>query len=127
MAALSTTLQKVGVNGVYKYTQGALLSLSSATSQVTFTCGALEGVVIFGYNPTGAGDITLTLSASTAEGYASIGRGDLVLSTALASSDYFIIGNLESNWFQSTANSFVLAASTAILMAGIELSSTRQN
>ena len=127
MAAFSTTLQKIRVNGIYKYTQGALLSLSSATSQVTFTCGALEDVVIFGYNPSGTDDITLTLTASTAEGYASIGRGDLTLTTAVASSDYFVIGNLESNWFQSTANSFILSASTAILIAAIEQSSTRQN
>ena len=127
MAAFSTTLQKIGINGIYKYTQGSMLSLSSATSQVTFTCGALEDVVIFGYNPSGAGDITLTLTASTAEGYASVGRGNLVLTTAVASSDYFAIGNLESNWFQSTSNSFVLTASTAILIAAIEQSSTRQN
>jgi hypothetical protein len=127
MAAYTTTLQTVGINGIYKYTQGALLSLSSATSQVTLICGALEDVVIFGYNPSGADDITITINASTAEGYAQTGRGNLVLTTALASSDYFVIAGLESNWFQSTANSFVITATTAILMAAIEVSSTRQN
>jgi hypothetical protein len=126
MAAFSTTITKLGVNGFYLDVTGSLLSGSTATSQVTLTCGALEDVFIFGYNPTGADDITLTLTASTAEGYASIGRGARTLTTAMASSDWFAVSQLESNWFQSTANSFVLTASTAIAIFAFERSSTRQ-
>ena len=127
MAAFTTTLGKVGINGIKLFLQAGMLGLSSGSSVATFTCGALEDVTIFGYNPSGADDISLTLTASTAEGYASKGRGDLVLTTAIQSSDYFIIQNLESNWFQSTSNSFVLTASTAILIAAVERGSTRVN
>lgn len=126
MAALTTTVKKIGVNGFYLDVTGSLLSGSTGTSVATFTCGALENVVCFGYNPSGADDITLTLTASTGEGYASIGRGDRVLSTAMASSDWFFFSQLESNWFQSTANTFILTATTAIAMFAFELSSTRQ-
>ena len=125
MAALSTTLTKIGVNGFYLDVTGSLLSGSTATSVATLTCGSLENVVVFGYNPSGAGDISLTLSASTAR-YASVGRGSRVLTTAMASSDWFFMANLESAWFQSTSNSFVLTASTAIAIFAFELSSTRQ-
>jgi hypothetical protein len=126
MAAFSTTAQKIGVNGFHLNSSAAMLSGSTATSQITITCGALEDVVVFGHNPTGSADITLTLNASTAEGYASIGRGNRVLSTALASSDWFVLSGMESNWFQSTANTFILTATTAIAMFAFELSSTRQ-
>lgn len=126
MAAFSTTAMKIGVNGFYLDVTGSLLSGSTATSAITITCGALEDVIVFGHNPTGADDITLTLTASTAEGYASKDRGNRVLSTAMASSDWFFIAQLESNWFQSTANAFILSASTVIAMFAFELSSTRQ-
>lgn len=126
MAALSTTVQKVGINGFFNSTSGGLLSMSTATTSVTFTCGALEDVVLFLHNPSGATP-TITITASTAEGYASIGRGNLVLSTAFGSSNYAVIANLESNWFQSTSNTFVVTSSTTILIAAIEQSSTRQN
>jgi len=127
MAALSTTAQKLGINGLENETSGSLVGFSTATSSLTITCGSLEDVVIWYHNPSGATDVTATISASTAEGYASIGRGDKILSTAIGSSDYGFIANLESNWFQSTSNAFTVTFSTAIAAGFIELSSTRQN
>jgi hypothetical protein len=126
MAAFSTTVQKLGINGFHLNSSAAMLSGSTGTSSVTFTCGALEDVFIAGYNPSGAGDITLTLTATTNTFYAQNGRGDRTLTTALASSDHFFICQLESNWFQSTSNTFVLTATTTIEMFAIEMSSTRQ-
>ena len=127
MASFSTTVRKSGINGFHlNDTSGTLVSGSTGTSTVTFTCGALEDVVIFGYNPSGATDQTLTLSATTNTFYISRGRGDRVLTTAMGSSDWFFISNLESNWFQSTSNTFTLTCTTAIAILAYELSSTRQ-
>jgi len=126
MAAFSTTARKLGVNGFYLDVTGSLLSGSTATSSITITCGALEDVVVFGHNPTGSDDITLTLSASTNTFYISAGRGDRTLTTAMASSDWFVITQMESNWFQSTSNTFTIAATTAIAMFAFERSSTKQ-
>jgi len=127
MAALSTTLNKLGINGFLQSTIGAHVNWSTATSKVTFTCDDLSKVVIVGLN-VGAEDITATITASTALGYASAGRGDLVISTAIASSSFFMIGNLESNWFQTTSNTFTIAFSTDTITCGaFELGSTRVN
>lgn len=128
MAAFSTTVQKLGVNGFYNSTSGGQIGFSTATTSVTLVCGALEDVVLWWYNPVASvDDVTCTISASTAEGYASIGRGDLVISTSLNSSNYGFIANLESNWFQSSSNEVTFTFSTAIAVGAIELSSTRQN
>lgn len=127
MAAFSTTAEKIGVNGFYQSTSGGQIGFSTGTSSVTLTCGALEDTVHWVYNHTDVDDITITVSASTAEGYASIGRGDLVLTTALGSSNYGFIAQLESNWFQSTSNAITFTFSTTISYGAIELSSTRQN
>jgi len=126
MAAFSTTITKIGVNGFHLNSSDAMLSGSTGTTQITMTCGCMEDVFIAGYNPTGAADITVAITASTAAGYASIGRGSVTFTTALASSDHFFISGLESAWFQSTSNSFVITASTTIEMFAFERSSTRQ-
>ena len=126
MAAFSTTVQKLGINGFYNSTSGGQIGFSTATTSVTLTCGALEDVVLFWHNPTDVANVTCTISASTAEGYASKGRGDYIISTSLNSSGYGVIANLESNWFQSTSNVVTFTFSTAILVGAIELSSTRQ-
>ena len=127
MAAFSTTVEKLGINGFYNSTSGGQIGFSTGTSSVTLTCGALEDVVLTWYNPTDVDNVTCTITASTAEGYASIGRGDFIISTALNSSNYGFIANLESNWFQSTSNAVVFTFSTTIAVGAIELSSTRQN
>jgi len=127
MAALTTTAEKIGINAIYNSTSGGHIGFSTATTSLTITCGSLEDVVLFWHNPTDVDNVTATISASTAEGYASIGRGDLIISTALNSSGYGFIANLESNWFQSTSNVVTIAFSTAIAAGFVEQSSTRQN
>jgi hypothetical protein len=126
MAAFSTSIQKLGINGGITMADAALLSGSSATSQITITCGALENVYVVGYNNTTIADVTLTLLASTAEGYASKGRGSLVLTTSLEGAGWYFGNQFESNWFQSTANKFVITASTALTLFAFEMSSTRK-
>ena len=128
MASLSTTLNKLGINGFLQSTIGSHINCSTATSSVTFTCGDLNKVVLFGLN-VGAENITATISAaSTSAGYASVGRGDLVISTAIASSSFFVIGNLESNWFQTTSNTYTVNFSTDTLTVfAFELGSSRVN
>lgn len=128
MAAFTTTVQKLGTNGFYNSTSGGQIGFSTATSVVTLTCGALEDVVLWWHNPVASiDDVTCTISATTNTFYASRGRGDLVISTSLNSSNYGFIANLESAWFQSTANTVVFTFSTAIAVGAIEQSSTRQN
>lgn len=127
MAAFSTTVQKLGINGIYNSTSGGQIGFSTGTSSVTLTCGCLEDVVLTWYNPTDVDNVTCTISATTNTFYASRGRGDFVISTALNSSNYGFIANLESAWFQSTANTVVFTFSTTILVGAIEQSSTRQN
>jgi hypothetical protein len=127
MAAFSTTVQKLGVNAIYNSTSGGQIGFSTATSSVTLTHGALEDVVLFWYNHTDVDNVTCTISATTNTFYASRGRGNLVISTALNSSNYGFIGQLESAWFQSTANAVTFTFSTTITVGAIELSSTRQN
>jgi hypothetical protein len=127
MAALSTAIQAVGINGFKLFTSGGLLSMSTATTSCTFTCSDLSKVAIFGYNPSGATDQTITLTASTASRYIAKGQGSLVLTTAMGTSDYFFAGNLESARFGSTAKSFVITATTTILIAALEMTSTKGN
>jgi len=127
MAALTTTLNKIGINGFLQSTMGAHVNWSTSSTKVVFTCGDISKVVIVGLN-SGVDDITATISATTANGYAQSGRGDLVLTTSLASSSFFMIANLESNWFQTTSNSFTINFSTALTMVGAyELGSSRVN
>ena len=115
---------KVGVNGFYNITSGSLLSMSTATSSVTITCGAAEDVCVFLYNPVAVDDITVTVTASTKEGYISQGRGNYIFSTSLDSSGYAFISGLESGWFQSTSNTLTFSFSTTILFAAFERGST---
>jgi len=128
MASFSTTVQKLGINGILLSTIGGEVGVSTATSSVTFTCGDLNRVFVWGYNPAGVETISATLSAaSTSAGYASVGRGSLVLTTNISSSSYFMIGNLESNWFQTTSNTFTITFSTALLCGVCEIGSSRVN
>jgi hypothetical protein len=128
MAAFTTTAQKLGVNGFYNSTSGGQIGFSTATTVVTITCGALEDVVIFWHNPTDVANVTATLTASTAaQGYIASGRGNLVISTSLNSSNYGFIAGLESGWFQSTANSFILTLSTAIAVGVFERSRSKMS
>lgn len=127
MAALSTAIQAIGINGFKLFTSGALLSMSTATTSCTFTCSDLSKVAIFGYNPSGATDQTITITASTASRYIAKGQGTLTLTTALGTSDYFFSGQLESARFGSTAKSFVITATTTILIAALEMTSTKGN
>lgn len=127
MAAFSTTIQAIGINGVKLSAQGGLVSVSQATTAATFTCSDLSKVAIFAYNPSGATDQTVSISASTAARYLAKGQGALTLTTALGTSDFLFAGNLESARFGSTVKSFVITATTTIWIAAIELSSTRGN
>jgi hypothetical protein len=128
MAALSTAIQAIGINGVKLTASGGLVTMSTATTSCTFTCSDLSKVAIFAFNPSGATDQTVTINAaSTAGRYIARGQGALVLTTALGSSDYLFAGNLESARFGTTNKSFVITATTTILIAAIELSSTRGN
>ncbi len=127
MAALTTTLNKIGINGFLQSTMGAHVNWSTDCTSVTFTCGDLSKVVIVGLN-SGVDDISATITATTAFGYASAGRGDKVLTTAIASSSFFMIAQLESNWFQTTANTFTINFTTNLTMVGAyELGSSRVN
>jgi hypothetical protein len=127
MGALTTTLQKIGINGFLQSTMGGHINWSTNCTAVTFTCGDLSKVVIVGLNA-GVDDISATITATTAAGYASAGRGNKVLTTAIASSSFFMIAQLESNWFQTTANAFTINFSTALTMVGgYELGSSRVN
>jgi len=125
MAAFTTTVSVIGINGVWNSTIGGQVGVSTATSVVTLTCGDASKVVLTGYNPTNVDDITCTMTASTSPDRAVACRGNKVLTTAIASSSYFMIGNLESNWFQSTANTLIFTFSTAIMVMACELTSTR--
>ena len=126
MAALTTTVKVIGINGFSGViASGGLLSMSTATTACTFTCQDLANVSIFGYNPVNVTDQTITISASTALRYAGKGIGDYTLTTALGSSDYFFAGNLESARFASSAKTFVITATTTILIAAWENTSTR--
>lgn len=127
MAALSTAIQAIGINGFKLMTSGSLLTMSTATTSATFTCSDLSKVAIMGFNPTGATDVTVTITASTASRYIAKGQGTLTLTTAMGTSDYFFAGQLESARFGSTAKSFVITATTTILIAAIELTSTKGN
>lgn len=128
MAAFTTTVQKIGINGLHLSTQGGMVGFSTATSSVTLTVADLKNVILVAHNPSGATDITITVSSTqTATRYAGSVLDSMVLTTSLGSSDYAFFGNLESAYFKSTSNTIVVTASTAILMGAIELSSTRQN
>jgi len=125
MAAFTTTAQVLGINGFYQSTAGGQISVSTATSVVTLTCGDLSKLVLYGFNPSGVDDITCTISASTAPDRAVACKGNKIITTAIATSAYFMIAGLESNWFQSTSNTVVFTFSTAIAVMAIELTSTR--
>ena len=127
MGALSTAIQAIGINGFKLFTSGSLLSMSTATTSCTFTCSDLSKVAIFGYNPSGATDQTITITASTASRYIAKGQGTLTLTTAMGTSDYFFSGQLESARFGSTVKSFVITATTTILIAALEMTSTKGN
>jgi len=125
MAAFTTTVSVIGINGVWNSTIGGQVGVSTATSVVTLTCADASKVVLTGYNPTSIDDITCTLTASTSPDRAVACKGNLVITTAIASSSYFMIGNLESNWVQSTANTLIFTFSTAVMVMACELTSTR--
>jgi len=128
MAALTTAIQAIGINGFKLAASGGLVTMSTATTICTFTCSDLSKVAIFGYNPSGATDQTITINAaSTAGRYIARGQGALTLTTALGSSDYFFSGQLESARFGTTNKSFVITATTTILIAAIEMTSTKGN
>lgn len=125
MAAFTTTVSVIGINGVWNSTIGGQVGVSTATSVVTLTCGDASRVVLTGYNPSGIDNITCTMTASTSPDRAVACKGNKVLTTGIASSSYFMIANLESNWFQSTANTLIFTFSTAIMVMACELTSTR--
>ncbi len=126
MASLTTTVDKIGVNGYKVYTSGSLTSMSTGTSSVTLTCGSAEDVCVFVYNPEPVDDITITISAAASSGgNISAIRGDKIFTTTLDSSGYAFISGLESGWFQSTSNTLTFTFSTTVLFAAFERSSTR--
>ena len=125
MAALSTTVQKIGINGAYVSASGAHVGWSTATTSVTLTVGDLKNVVFAMHNPT-TGVVTVTVSSTqTATRFAGKGIGDF--STSLSSSAYAFLGNLESARFKSSANTIVVTASELIACGVICLGSTRSN
>jgi hypothetical protein len=128
MAALSTTVQKIGTNSGVVSVSGSHINWSTATSSVTLTVGDLKNVVLALYNPIAVDNIVVTVSSTqTASRFAGKGIGDLTLTTSLNSSCYMFAGNLESARFKSSANTIVVTATTTICIGVVEIGSTKSN
>src|SRR5512146_3182858 len=113
MAAFSTTVTKQGMNAYTNISSTGRVSLSTATTAITLTYGDLSNVVMMWTCPAaGTTSVVLTISASTAEGYAQTGRGNMTITSY--SSDYGFISGLDSNWFGSTSKVLTITATTAI-------------